>query len=416
MFHLSTCGGGHVGHLSIAWQLNSFESLAETTKTCECCGAKNFISEQSAETRDALVLLPHSTPFLLYKNTLAVQYLLPLDIMACVQPQVTTSPWASAEVPSHFRDSHSEQYEQDLPISSNELTSSCASASATQPSTPVTSACSAIRLSLLNYIGLGCLCLDDSFKGYSFESYYSLAWASEWSWAEVCLTAEQESALGNNVVELLHAGWIRMFSFRTQIPSAPNGSIFRIYLLAHDVGRLFIDRRSKTLKAALQELLRNIDVNPVTWYGRCDQGKQQKFDQWASAEEYSLFYLFNKLPSPDPSPENIRNQYTRQAVQELLDSASSIASDASEPLRGLKTKLYPYQARSAALMIQREAAPQLQLDPRLEARRSPDGQKFYYGARDSYFLKMPRYYEPNRGGILSETMVCSVCGGDVNRG
>lgn len=339
--------------------------------------------------------------------------------MACVRPQVTTSPWASAEVPSHFRDSHSEQDEQDLPISSEELTSSCTSASATQPSTPATSACSAIRLSLLNYIGLGCLRLDDSFEGYdSFETYYSLAWSSEWNLAEVCyppLTAEQESALGNNVVELLHARWIRMFLFRTQIPSAPNGSIFRVYLLAHDVGRLLIDRRSKTLKAALQELLKNIDVNPVTWYGRCDQGNQQKFDQWASAEEYSLFYLFNKLPSPDPSPENIRNRYTRQAVQELLDSVSSIASDASEPLTGLKTKLYPYQARSAALMIQREAAPQLQLDPRLEARRSPGGQKFYYEARDSCFLKMPRYYESNRGGILSETMVCSACGGDVNR-
>ena len=328
---------------------------------------------------------------------------------------MTTSPWASAEVPSQFQDSHSEQCEQDLPISSKELTS----ASATQPSTPATSACSAIRLNLRNYIGLGCLCLDDYFEAYdSFEAYYPFAWGSERNWAEVCyppLTAEQKSALGNNVVKLLHAGWIRMFLFRSQIPSAPDGSIFRIYLLAYDVGRLFIDRCSKTLKAALQELLRNIDVSPETWSGRYVQGKQQNFDQWASAEEYSLFYLFNKLPSPDPSPENIRNRYTRQAVQELLDSVSSVASDAFGPLRGLKTKLYPYQARSAALMIQREAAPQLQLDPRLEARRSPDGQKFYYGARDSSFLKMPRYYESNRGGILSETMVCSVCGGDVDR-
>ena len=153
----------------------------------------------------------------------------------------------------------------------------------------------------------------------------------------------------------------------------------------------------------------------MTWYGRRDQGKQQKFDQWASAKEYSLFYLFNKLPSPDPSPENIRNQYTRQAVQELLNSTSSTALDASEPLRGLKTKLYPYQARSATLIIQQEAAPQLQLNLRLKARRSPDGQKFYYRARDSYFLKMPRYYESNRGGILSKTIVYSVYSGNVNR-
>ena len=339
---------------------------------------------------------------------------------------MTTSPWASAEVPSHFRDSHSEQHEQDLPVPSKELTSSCASASAAQLSTPATLACSVNRQeekrilnSLWNYIGLGCLYIDHSFEGYdSFKPYdSSLALDLEWSF-EVCypdLTAEQKSAFGNNVVELLRAGWIRMFLCSPQIPSAPNGSIFRIFLLPNDVGRRFIDRRGKALKAALQELLRNIDVSPETWSGRHVQGKQQKFDQWASAEEYSLFYLFNKLPSPDPSPENIRNRYTRQAVQELLDSVSSVASDAFGPLRGLKTKLYPYQARSAALMIQREAAPQLQLDPRLEARRSPDGQEFYYGARDSSFVKTPRYYESNRGGILSETMVCSVCGGDVDR-
>ena len=343
--------------------------------------------------------------------------------MACVQPQMTTSPWA-AEVSSHFQDSHSEQCEQDLPISSKELTSSCASTSVTQPSTSATPAYSEIRLeenfilrNLWNYIGLGCLCVDHSFEGYdSFQPYDSFHSSpdlgSGWSWIEVCyppLTAEQKSALGNNVVELLRAGWIRMF-LRTWMflnPPQISSSIFRIFLLPHDVGRRFIDRRGKALKVALQELLRNIDVSPETWSGRRVQGKQQKFDEWASAEEYSLFYLFNKLPSPDPSPENIRNRYTRQGVQELLDSVSS---DAPEPLRGLKTKLYPYQARSAALMIQREAAPQLQLDPRLEARRSPDGQEFYYGARDSSFVKAPQYYESNRGGILSETMVCSVCG------
>ena len=131
---------------------------------------------------------------------------------------MTTSPWASAEVPSHFRDSRSEQDEQDLPIPSKELTSSCASASAAQLSTPATLACSVNRQeekrilnSLWNYIGLGCLYIDHFFEGYDS----SLALDLEWSF-EVCypdLTAEQKSAFGNHVVELLRAGWIMPLTF-----------------------------------------------------------------------------------------------------------------------------------------------------------------------------------------------------------
>jgi SNF2 family DNA or RNA helicase len=56
------------------------------------------------------------------------------------------------------------------------------------------------------------------------------------------------------------------------------------------------------------------------------------------------------------------------------------------------------------LMLQQEASPQLQLDPRLEVRKSPDGRTFFFGARDGSFLQEPRYYEANRGGILAETM------------
>ncbi|OCL06148.1 hypothetical protein AOQ84DRAFT_390389 [Glonium stellatum] len=330
--------------------------------------------------------------------------------MDCIQPQLTAPPWPLVGDLGHFQDSHSKEHDQDLSISSKESTSSYASVSATQPSTLATSACSAIKLEeeltlkdISNYISLGCLWFANVFEGYDSPR----ALDSERNWIEVLypsLTEELQSALGVDATKLLHAGWIRMFLYRPQVSSTSNGSIFRIFLLPHDVGRRFIDRRSKALKAALQELLKRIDVSPETWSGCYVQGKEQIFDQWASAEEFSLFYLFNKLPSPDPSPENIRNRYTRRAVRELLDSVFSVASYASEPLRGLKTRLYPYQARSAALMIQREASPQLQLDPRLEARRSPDSQEFYYGARDGSFVQKPRYYESNRGGILSETM------------
>lgn len=60
--------------------------------------------------------------------------------------------------------------------------------------------------------------------------------------------------------------------------------------------------------------------------------------------------------------------------------------------------------RSAALMLEREVASQKRLDPRLEERISPTGQKFYYGARDLVFVREPRLYDTVRGGILAETM------------
>ncbi|KAJ9649307.1 hypothetical protein H2199_000082 [Coniosporium tulheliwenetii] len=140
----------------------------------------------------------------------------------------------------------------------------------------------------------------------------------------------------------------------------------------------------------------SINVSPQAWSDPDCSQEQQHFDRWATADKQSLFYMFNTLPSPSPQPERIRDKYSRLAVEELLDSASWVP--------GLKTALYPYQARSAALMVQRETAPELQLDPRLELRHAPDGQPFYYGARAGLFLKNPRYYEANKGGILAETM------------
>jgi len=55
-------------------------------------------------------------------------------------------------------------------------------------------------------------------------------------------------------------------------------------------------------------------------------------------------------------------------------------------------------------MLEREVAPQKRLDPRLEERKSPTGQTFYYGARDLVFVKESRIYDTVRGGILAETM------------
>jgi hypothetical protein len=219
------------------------------------------------------------------------------------------------------------------------------------------------------------------------------------------LPGEVKVIIGNEASRLLEAGWIRLFLHNASA-SPDAGSLVRVYLLPEDWGRRVIDRKSKSLKQTLRKLLEQVDVSPEAWYGE-SRGERRYFTPWSTAENVSLFYLFNNLPSPSPSADLVKNRYSRNAVLGLIEAASPSLEGCIEepPIPGLKTRLYPYQARSAALMVQRESAPQLQLDPRLEVRRSPVGEEYFFSGRDGSFLREPRYYEANRGGILAETMV-----------
>jgi hypothetical protein len=71
---------------------------------------------------------------------------------------------------------------------------------------------------------------------------------------------------------------------------------------------------------------------------------------------------------------------------------------------GLKTTLYPYQCRSAALMLQREIEPGRVIDPRLYPVLDQAGQPWYYDDVSGLVLKEPRFYDGVRGGILAEEM------------
>ncbi|KAJ4355949.1 uncharacterized protein N0V89_003974 [Didymosphaeria variabile] len=249
------------------------------------------------------------------------------------------------------------------------------------------------------FIALGCLHFDYKLQLEVKES--------EAPWAELIhrdLPEEVKAHVGDEASRLLEARWIRMFLHLNS--EVTDSSLVRVYLLPEDWGRKYIDRNSRSLKMSLRSLLLRIDVSPEAWAGHHPISLGGRFDPWASAENLSLFYLFNKLPSPAPAPEKIKNRFSRRAVEDLLESmAFDPTVDPDEPpLPGLKSKLYPYQARSASLMIQREAAPQLQLDPRFDVRQSPNGEAFYFGAKDGSFVKEPKYYEANRGGILAETM------------
>ncbi|EMD69227.1 hypothetical protein COCSADRAFT_195072 [Bipolaris sorokiniana ND90Pr] len=266
----------------------------------------------------------------------------------------------------------------------------------------LTQSLAAKRQDIDRYIALGCLHFQKSLLP-SHESQADTKWM-ELLYHE--LPEEVKSIIGDEASRLLEAHWIRLFLHNFAPGTAPFQSSVRVYLMPEDWGRRSIDRNSKKLKATLRQLLKSIDISTKAWHGDPDEKETHYFDPWAEAELSSLYYLFNKLPSPSPDPGEIKDRYTRAAVNDLLESATASGWEeyGEQSLPGLRTRLYAYQARSASAMLQREAAPQLQLDPRLEVRSSPDGRKFYFGSRDGSFLHEPRYYETTRGGILAETM------------
>lgn len=243
---------------------------------------------------------------------------------------------------------------------------------------------------LNNYLPLGCL---------GFEDWTELTGdeiTGEWhETAHFPLILGFQQVLGSHLHRLANAGWIRIFSARST--ANPRYLVFRVYILPQDVGHRFVDdRESKRLCNALQDLVAELDVSEDAWRGHYTPKKASQFDMWATRDDGSLFWMFNKLPSPLPTASKINEKYAREALEDLLDPESLIP--------GLKTQLYPYQRRSAGLMLQRESTSTIELDPRFERRTAPDGSDFYFSARDLKFYRDPPYQEACRGGVLAETM------------
>lgn len=246
-------------------------------------------------------------------------------------------------------------------------------------------------LSFEDYIGIGCLIFDlKSEHVPPFSPPNSVDKP-----LESLLHYDISNELASHLRRLRDSKWVRLLS--RKCPSTGK-AILRVYLLPQDVGRNQIDRSSNTRQnfVSLEYILPHIDTSMASWNGMYDGSQTSLFDIAATAEDSSLFYIFNKLPSPLPSPALVKDKYTKSAMEDLLNPPLLVT--------GLKTQLYPYQARSAAMMLQRECSGELILDPRLEKRSAPDGNEFYYGPRDASFLRHPRLYDSARGGILSETM------------
>jgi hypothetical protein len=233
---------------------------------------------------------------------------------------------------------------------------------------------------LSNYLPVGTLVLSEVF-------------GSESIWEEVHDIANLSGLSERNKLDLqklLTRRRLRLFV------SLPSKSILRVYLLPSDVGKGFgFPQQDRGLDGHLFSLFRDIDISLNSWNGQPPKVKEP-FDLYAAGEEGSLYFLFNNIPSPDPTPERISSHFHQESMLDLLDSGYQ--------LPGLKTVLYPYQRRSAALMLQRECEDRLILDPRTEERVALDGSIYYYDPWEVSFLRNPRFYESCKGGLLAETM------------
>ncbi|KIX06333.1 uncharacterized protein Z518_04309 [Rhinocladiella mackenziei CBS 650.93] len=177
--------------------------------------------------------------------------------------------------------------------------------------------------------------------------------------------------------------------------TSDNHASLRVYALPEDVSRS--SRGSvKDFRKVLKFLADFIDTTSDAWDGRHDPRTPiRTYREPMSSQEESLFYIFNTLQSPDPSIDNAGS---------CVDSQQSMADIFRDSIHGLKTTLYPYQKRSVAAMLRKEANPAKSIDPRKPRFQDLNGTEFYFDIHEGALLLNPYLYSEPRGGILAETM------------
>lgn len=181
----------------------------------------------------------------------------------------------------------------------------------------------------------------------------------------------------------------------------PSGAHFliRVYLLPDDVLRGTVDRTVASCRKDRAALLSRLDFSQAAWKGLCCSSNDHNTVTAEAigtedVQSTSLLQIFNTIPSPQPTPEDVQDLFSREAISDLLESN----------VWGLTTELYLYQRRSAALMLQKEAQPGHNLDPRLQRRLDQNGKSVYFDHVGGTILSEPRYYDGIAGGILAEEM------------
>ena len=146
----------------------------------------------------------------------------------------------------------------------------------------------------------------------------------------------------------------------------------------------------------MRSIVQLVDVSREAWQAENDDQLPLTSQLPEKAKDVSLYHTFNNLPSPTPVLSETLGRYTRLAMEGILHPNGYVS--------GLQTCLYPYQRRSAALMIQREEAPDQIADYTLEEFTAPDSSKYYLQRLKGKVYRHCRKFEGCKGGILAETM------------
>ncbi|POR36516.1 DNA repair protein rad8 [Tolypocladium paradoxum] len=199
------------------------------------------------------------------------------------------------------------------------------------------------------------------------------------------------------LASLFHARWVDLELRVTAVD--PTAATIRVYLLPDDVSRRVVDRAHPGLAKSRQAVLRELDYSKDAWQGQslpfsAGYAALSTLSQNDASDNVSLLQLFNRIPSPNPDPSLVNEPHLQDAMYALFDSGVS----------GLTTELYPYQRRSAALMLQKESAPGKVFDPRLVSVEDHAGSSWYLDPVAGTVLAEPRFYDSISGGILAEEM------------
>lgn len=197
--------------------------------------------------------------------------------------------------------------------------------------------------------------------------------------------------------KLLGRKWVRFDT--TTGHDDKNVAVIRVHVLPDDSFNSLILRDDPVLRGKKKVLLASLDYSPSTWSGLTKHGASQDFPPLSargdgSDKDMSLLEMFNTIPSPKPDIKLLQDHDSRQAMANLLSST----------VEGLETELYPYQCRSAALMLQKEEQPGHVPDPRLAQVLDQDGKPWYYDPNAGEVRREPRHYDRICGGILAEEM------------
>ncbi|PKX92688.1 DEAD/DEAH box helicase [Aspergillus novofumigatus IBT 16806] len=198
--------------------------------------------------------------------------------------------------------------------------------------------------------------------------------------------ADDDNYPVGEITMLKRSNWVRTCEY-TYVKH-PQWCYVRVYVLPDDAGHKYIDRSSKTLREALKVVMSKVNRSVDAWDGIFFSNEQvtDGNSNGTGTEDESLWYIFNTLRNPEPQVEAVKDPYARLAMRQLLSAEDAGNTELDAGVAGLKTPLYPYQRRSAAFMVQREAQPAQMLDPRLQLFKGPNGLDLW--------------------GILAETMGC----------